>query len=180
MKIADFILSRLDEEEMAARAATPGSWIAGGLPWSLRDIVSAPDYRPKGFSEGQHVAECRAADGGMGPWAADLRGSGFPQGNADHIARHDPARVLRQVMAMRSLVALIEAERHFYVDEDTWYSCPQASEPDNPEPGSGCGNENRAGLSCDCGLDKRVFERLAAIAAIWSDHQDYDPEWAPE
>lgn len=99
--------AQLDEDERMAKAATPGRWVPGH--WALHmppDIVHAPDYRPPGFSQGQNVAETIVAEGGMGPWCASLRGSGFPAGNAAHIAEHDPARVLAEVDAKRLLLDL--------------------------------------------------------------------------
>ena len=94
-EIAAWLRVQAEADIAKAAAATPGRWAAGGgrdgePRWLPLDCVTAPDYRPPGFSQGQHVADCIIADGGMGPWAADLRGSGFPAGNARHIAAHDP------------------------------------------------------------------------------------------
>jgi hypothetical protein len=104
MELIERIKAAIDEDERVANAATPGRWVVGGWRGASRSNVHAPDYRPKGFSNGQHVAETIVAEGGMGPWAADLRGSGFPHANAEHVARHDPARVLRQVAAHRKIL----------------------------------------------------------------------------
>lgn len=79
-----FIAARLDEDERAALAASP--W-----PWSLNeehDTVLAVD--------GEVVAEAFALSSNQ------LRKT------AEHIARHDPARVLREVKAKR---ATIESHR---------------------------------------------------------------------
>ena len=107
LEIAAFVAAGLDEDEAAAEAATPGRWVVGGFPGAEYlpcDFVHAPDYRPEGFSEGQHVGDASVADGGMGPWAVSVRGSGFPRANATHIARHDPAAVLRDVAAKRAIL----------------------------------------------------------------------------
>jgi Family of unknown function (DUF6221) len=104
-----WLTATLDEVERVAKAATPGRWQAGGtygdwLSVLPRDHVLAPDYRPPGFSQGQHVADARVAGGGMTAWAADLSGSGFPEGNARHIALHDPRSVLARVEADRRIL----------------------------------------------------------------------------
>lgn len=61
---------------------------------------------------------------------------------------------LRKLKHLRGLAL----RPHFYVDEDTWYSCPKAPE--------GCANP-QVGLDCNCGADahnaevERVFEELS-------------------
>lgn len=159
MDLTEFLRARLDEDEAAARAATPGGWATGGLPWSAPDVVSAPGYRPEGFSQGQQVAECIVADGGMGPWAADVRGSGFPKGNAVHIARHDPDRVLREVAAKRAILAL-----------------------HRPESGGDCSVCSvcltvRDRWKEDWPLDPWPCATLRHLAAVWADHPEFRQEW---
>ena len=78
-----------------------------------------------------------------------------------HIARHDPARVLREVEAKRAIL-----DRHM---------------PHQPAFG---------GLACDwCSEDVDDRPQIAkerwpcpdvrSIATVWSDHPDYRPEWKP-
>ncbi|MGW3545882.1 DUF6221 family protein [Nocardia niigatensis] len=57
--------------------------------------------------------------------------------HAEHIARHDPARVLRQCAMMRIALG-------WYLDDD----------------------------------EHVMRATIRAIAAIWSDHPDYQQEWA--
>ncbi|MEV0598568.1 DUF6221 family protein [Streptomyces sp. NPDC050315] len=84
-----FLRARLDEDEAVARAAFPA-------PWTRRDHVAgvhaddATQERPFGSA----VADCRRVPGGFG----------YGTANADHIARHDPARVLAEVEAKRQIV----------------------------------------------------------------------------
>lgn len=92
----------------------------------------------------------------------------------DHIIRHDPARALRHVKAVRDLVAVILGEQHYSADVD-YYSCSQAQEgagmvggPTGP-PGSGCSDPDRAGKPCDCGRDERVARMLGIIASEWKE-----------
>lgn len=72
-----FLRARLDEDEAVARAATAGAW----------ELVRAPDgswyVDPGDLDDVANVD--RTAD-------------------AEHIARHDPARVLRDVAANRAIV----------------------------------------------------------------------------
>ena len=91
-----------------------------------------------------------------------------------HIARNDPARVLRRVAVTRELVAAILAEPHDWNPGDEFYSCSQAIDPyglnhDDREPGSACTDPDRAGKPCDCGRDQRVARLLGIIASAWED-----------
>jgi hypothetical protein len=89
---------------------------------------------------------------------------------AEHIARNDPARVLRRVKATRDLVAAILSEPHDWNVEDEFYSCSQAVQWPGPgEPGSGCSDPERAGKPCDCGRDARVARLLGIIAGEWEE-----------
>ncbi|MYX67387.1 hypothetical protein K388_05554 [Streptomyces sp. KhCrAH-43] len=84
--LVQFLRARLNEDERAARAATPGPWCdSGGY---VTDIDQHGNSRVQ-------VTEFGTQD-------EDGQGSG-PQGQADsaHIARHDPTRVLREVESGR-------------------------------------------------------------------------------
>lgn len=98
----------------------------------------------------------------------------LPPDVATHIARNDPARVLRRVAVTRELVAAILAEPHDWIPGDEYYSCSQAVDPyeDDPSeryPGSGCANPERTGQPCDCGRDQRVARLLGIIATEWEE-----------
>ena len=90
-----------------------------------------------------------------------------------HIARNDPARVLRRVAATRSLVAAIQAEQHDWNPLEEYYSCSQARENTGTlgleigPPGSGCSDPDRKGDPCDCGRNHRVARLLGIIASEW-------------
>lgn len=77
--ITEFIEARLAEWERLANEA-------GGLPW-----LACP-------SGVLHVAE--------GGNRQIIPAAGVHQWNADHIARHDPARVLAQVAALREIIGV--------------------------------------------------------------------------
>ncbi|MFD4442498.1 DUF6221 family protein [Nocardia sp. NPDC058519] len=66
----------------------------------------------------------------------------------EHIASHDPARVLRQVAATRALMtSLVDAVE----------------------------DEMSAGRQMH---EERKIVEFGPIAAIWSDHPDFRPEWS--
>jgi hypothetical protein len=73
-----FITARLDEDERVARDATPGPWTD----------FSSRSYGVEQAAEGRRVVAERVHD----------------YDDAAHIARHDPARVLRDVAAKRRLL----------------------------------------------------------------------------
>ena len=100
--IVAFLTARLDEDEADARAAIADRsdterWEAKGFPerdrveWIVRDVEEK--YASHGYPG--HTAVASAVPGGP-------RDGG---GVAAHIARHDPARVLREVKAKRAIVA---------------------------------------------------------------------------
>jgi hypothetical protein len=131
-----FITARVDEDEAAAKTATAGPWGATG-----EDILSCS---PHPAWAGACVANAGGADG-------------------DHIARHDPARVLREVAAKRAIVA-----EHKHYDESAGSTvsvhfgcelCHWHSEYGIPAGVNWC-------------------ETLKQLAAVWSDHPDYKQEWA--
>lgn len=82
-----------------------------------------------------------------------------------HIARHDPARILREVAAKRAIIA-----PHRFVswlvpdDEDANGACVQCSKVWNEE-------NHLAIVGWPC-------EPLRALAVVHSSHPDYQKEWA--
>lgn len=96
-----------------------------------------------------------------------------------HIARHDPASVLRRVGADRAILAEVASWQHDYVDGDTWLSCAQAvSEFDEERrPGSGCADEKRRGGPCDCGLERRRNAILYPLVQSYDNRPGFKDEW---
>ena len=92
--------------------------------------------------------------------------SGYsPQDDMAHIARHDPARVLRDVAATRTVVRL-----HVPVDPDE----PDIADVYEPQICQTCGSgePNEYPRPWPCAT-------LLAVASVWSDHPDYRQEWTP-
>ena len=119
-----FLNARLDEDEAAARAALP---------------IYGPGWRP----ENSKVA-------GLGPariWGKDSKrpvAEAARRVSAAHIARHDPARVLREIEADRSLLAKLRQVEEF---------------------------GERLRIDTEIMILRQV---IAIRAAIWSDHPDYE------
>lgn len=136
--ITDFITARLVEDEQAARDAssTPAeldseSPPAGGGAWSTWSLGVTDDDQMCIWEE-SHTSE-----------------------QSTHIARHDPARVRRQVEALRAVIV------------------PHRVEPFDPDVDGGCVGEPWIGSCTECSR----CQVLRAVASIWSDHPDYRPEW---
>ena len=156
--LVTWLRAQLDADERTALAALrydlPAAWVAehGGV----RTVE--PYHRPGHVWDGQTVIVARVL-GTVGEFHAEMR-------NAEHIAVHDPARVLRQVAAMRAIVAL---HRH---DTVTWAM--------SGEETIGCvicywGQCDRAGPD-----DAGWCETLRHLATVYADRDGYQPEWEPE
>lgn len=162
--IVAFIRARLDEDEAMARVTTPvpvfGEWKAAQAkhPRSEDEPISIvqgrdehqPDY--EGYSSGNPVI---------------VTGAGWPdepdnEANLRHIARHDPARVLRGVEAKRRMID--EIFRYEECIDGEWGCCHEAEAIAAGE----CKRNNR-----------RIIPALKIIASEWSDHADYREGWKP-
>ena len=141
-----FLRARLDEDEAAARAAASvaGPGWHSEVAWG-EDI---PQMVVRGDGDAWLAATGTADDEELGPF----------------IARHDPARVLREVAAKRAILGDYEeaAERPY----------------DLPE-GIHDGRDDDEREIDQCQID--VLESiLRHLAAVYRDHPDYDPAWGPE
>ncbi|OZE35619.1 MULTISPECIES: DUF6221 family protein [unclassified Rhodococcus (in: high G+C Gram-positive bacteria)] len=127
----EFIIRRLDEDEAEARKATPG-------PWALVDRGHSLTVRGGPHEE---IAVC-AFDQDQFPasseWISD-------EPDVQHIARHDPARVLRDVAAKRKAVECLQ------------------------QIANGC---------TEPGWDGIAEEALWHLASVYSNHPDYQENWA--
>lgn len=133
--LVQWLGAQLDADERIARAATPGPWRdEGGY---VTDV--GPDGLPR-----VQVTDHGTQDGEPE--------EDNPQGRADsaHIARHDPARVLREVDAKRRIIA--EHERY-------------------------AAERRRMMGGWDPQSDDLPI--LAALAVVYSDRPGYREEWRP-
>jgi len=126
-----FLDARLDEEEAAAKG--PPGWKLEH--WSaVRYKISDSGREWRVDAEPRCIVDATARD------------------DAEHIARYDPARVLREVEANRAIVRRCAAR----MDEMDVYPNALVSP--------------RAVLARQALMD---------LAAVWNDHPDYDQDWKP-
>ncbi len=129
-----FLMARLDEDETAAKLAA-----REGCAWTQGD-------------PGQGSCAITSLGGTV------VYDEGSPdEYQAAHIARHDPARVLREVEAKRAIVAAYE-----------WTAARKAD---------GGGIENNYNFRS--GQVNALETAIQCLAAAWSDHPDYRADWKP-
>lgn len=134
-----FLEARIAEDEAVANEPHHRNWDL--YPYWFRPNGEDP-------TEGSVIAADRVPDGALsgliryitGPEEIDLA-------DATHMARHDPARILREVAAKRALVASHDIGRDPCEAHDAMYES----------------------VPCDV---------ILHLAAIYSDHPDYQKEWA--
>jgi hypothetical protein len=160
---AEFILARLDERERSldcpefvedtASVRGPGWGSVGGCPLcGVRMWDGYEDSVKVGWRACVVDQEDRSV---VYPDAGQCSPS-----DADHIARHDPARVLREVAALRAVVEIHEPVKSAFPSFTAPMVCGVCS------PGK------EEGWDAPC-------PTLRHLASIWSDHEDYDPAWQP-
>ena len=167
MDIVEFLRARLDEDEAVARAAvvTTGVWVGevnrddtdhpeeiteavvqesvdGSMDRFLA-VTSFTRFRPL-LSVGENVSD-------VSQWV-----SGPPEGptgesQVTHIARHDPARVLREVEAKRRILYTCDTATRMWLHARTEEYADGVADPGDTI--------------------------LRALASVYADHPDYDPEW---
>lgn len=133
--LTDFLLARIAEDEHAARAASPGPWVST----THRHVQTG---EPVLFEV--HPVATLGGDGGGG---VDT------MGDAEHVARHDPNRVLAECEAKRRIVGL-----HTY----EWM-----------------GPDDAAEKGCEHDYDPWPCPTLRNLASVYADHPDYRDEWRP-
>lgn len=136
MTLIEFLNARYDEDEAAARAVVDAG---GESDWKAHPIAEL-DGR-------------RALTGGSFIFAVM---DPVPEGHAcaGHAARHNPARVLREIAAKRAVLDL----HTWTASLDGCWSCS--------------GDHGADPTPAPCGT-------LRHMAAVYADHPDYRQEWAP-
>ncbi|MBM4819735.1 DUF6221 family protein [Streptomyces actuosus] len=136
----EFLRARFDEDERIARRTTERQ------PYDEWDAVG--DDR-EGDAARKYWSVAKIARMEPIPAARDL---------AVHIARHDPARVLREIDAKRQIVAqYVEHER---LDRETF---------------DAEGQHARSLVS----LRAAYLDAVRELATVYADHPDYRKEWRP-
>jgi hypothetical protein len=140
---------QVDEDEQTALAATPGRWHWVDPGGKIKQALVADEYRDGRWSM---VLPC-------------ANGDAFPSVyDAEHIARHGPARVLREVAAKRQIMLI-----HRRPPVGLWSSEPFEDCCD------GCGysgefNAPNVRHIGDC-------PELRALAAVYADQPGFREEW---
>lgn len=150
-----FVAARVDEDEAAALAAKPGDWNPDfHLSHGWR-VLNGPDFRTSTL-----VAWS------PGSFSDDPTRQG--RDTAAHIARHDPARVLREVAAKRDHLAM-------------WDEALARRERAVKLAGSDSELHRRAAVTQRAeanGYCEAVMRLVLADAAVYSDHPAYNQSWA--
>lgn len=153
--IVAFLRDRLDEDEAEAGLASPGPWHVETAPHRTNVVVPAEGIDRVGTAGRRlditPVFTGQTASSSRAQWEADAR----------HIARHDPARVLREVKAKRAVV-----EAHQYL----------ADHDPNEGRDPGC-IEDAAQIVTHIAGRETLLQVLRSLAAAYADHPDYDPAW---
>lgn len=139
VSITEFITARLDDDEAAAQRA---------------QAVCSPQWAPNG-------SLLMYLDDSPTPFAECLASvEHYRQDDAlDHIARHDPARVLREVEAKRAILELADEATGLDMSVDI---------------DRGIGPRDKA-------AEPYVGDLIIRqMAQAYSDHPDYNPEWSTE
>lgn len=152
-----FIKARLDEEEAMADAAPGSRWQAFGEDDVAGASVYDEQWRLLTPARYDHDNPLSARPGATGPQYIQRARDEL----CAHIARHDPARVLREAEAKRAHIAMYLAQPGY----------------DLPE-GVNDGRDDSERLR-DEGIKIVLEAVLDHDAAVYSDHPGYRQEWAP-
>lgn len=163
--IAEFLTARLDEREHAAKTcadAFPSPWELSDRGWMAKVSADAPAFRT--------VAELEQSK--------TLDGEGWVGNYLQHIAFHDPARVLADIAAKR---AIIEFHKQWpvLVEGPTKFDQPDPSDLDSMvlkmsrQIMWATEQEYRNRF----GDEPPTTPIMRALASVYSDHPDYRQEW---
>jgi hypothetical protein len=111
--LVQWLRDQLDEDEQVAREATPGPW------------RNAPTPRHRVTASGRSEEAVFASPPDVGATVVATTGEAVERRHlvdAEHIARHDPARVLREIDAKRKLLAAYAEVAANDVDESYEYA----------------------------------------------------------
>lgn len=149
--LTDFLLQRIAEDEEVARAAGAGEHWHAEQDWTRRSTdwtVTTTSTRTLFQCSTEWIHE-------------DGRGIGVAmRSEVEHIARHDPTRVLAECKAKRMIVKI-------HVEIDEAYTAPRIRCCQNC---SAYGEYPGEGWPC---------ATIAALVSVYADHPDFREEWRP-
>ena len=144
-----FVQARCDEDQAAASAATKG-------PWLLDEGDEEPDHSLTLKGGPDQIPDVPGRETVV--YSPHIWDETWP--DFTHIARHDPARVLREVAAKRSRVAALLA---YARKADEIHARPDRY-----------GDGNRGEI---LGMLMAYMHAVCVDAEIWAGHPGYDPNW---
>jgi hypothetical protein len=148
MDLIEFLRARLAEDEVRANAAASALLYVGEtepeFDWTFGE------NEPEGFTV-RTISEKRVA--------RDVYDD-----TAMHIARHDPARVLREVEAKRRILA-----EHDHTTVHIWHDRSKDFEICTA---CGAGSDDQGCIPWPC-------DTVKLLALPYSDHPDYNEAWRP-
>lgn len=142
MGIVEFLEARITEDEVAAKAARPGPWFHDS------NLTCGPRVPPDDFL----MVPADPSDT-IGPCNDKI-----PDQDSRHIARHDPARILREVAAKRAIIEAADEATGYDMQVDGEFRVGRRDMTEEPYLGD-------------------VI--LRALAASYADHPDFNEEWRP-
>lgn len=149
-----WLLGQIAEDERCARAAVgTAAFQKQTGRWSFEHVSHSYGLIPLVFA---------IADEGAKTQVALLEQAWEPEQRGEHIARHDPARILTECAAKRQIIDF--AFEHAEMRDGEW----------------GCGHtadQIKAGR-CKGGLSDAV-RLLWVLAQPYADRFGFDPEWSP-
>lgn len=152
--LVEFLTARLDEDERAAHAAAPG-------PWTYGDIESVAGGTL--YDQTVAIASVQWDNARPDPRIQRFRPEAQADATGEHIARHDPARVLAEVAAKRAIVELhgLHPNCHADIDGPDYLICAI------------CHDYRRHDAA------RWPCATLRALALPHADHPEYREEWKP-
>jgi len=166
--LAGWLQEQLDRDEELAIAAGSGAWVwehgygemCNDPACSYGSLMQVKTTDPNGLNGLTQLVDVHGLDVHE-PW----------QG-APFIAHFNPARVLADIAAKRKLIAQAQAIKHELNFEDPFYSCPAATQDDDPTGEALLTINDRPG-ECDCGRDAKTRSWLLLLAEPYSDRPGY-------
>jgi hypothetical protein len=172
--LADFLLARIAEDEVVARAAIVETE-SGGRWWAVRDRNRDSDAEALALVKGENPLEEPGHDPTYALAAAHICYSDEPDVLL-HVARHDPARVLAECEAKRRIVDFMLDEHGATIDGE-WGCCHSGADFRNGGRAPEYEGDEFETLPSDCPGAKAALAGLALLAPPYADHPDYREEW---
>lgn len=160
-----FLRARLDEDERMARAA------AEPERWAELNRQPRPQWYVQLWADPDRTAVIADPESSAFPVVVSIEGmdEDDAQNRVEHIARHDPARVLQDVKAKRQIVDIyaaaleerttVRSRMREAVDKEFWRL-----------------HQHESSLIERARI---LTPTVHALATVYADHPDYRPEWRP-